>query len=89
MPSLVNLVDQFHQDNCNWHFPSRIVQDGIDIPLIVADQRNAKPARRCWLLGHQQEHQEQRAVELNCRNSLLGVDAKPELLGTGTSTPDP
>ena len=73
MPSLVDLVDQFYQDNCIWHFPSGIVQDGVDIPLIVADQWNVKPARTCWLLGHQQEHQEQRAVELNCRNALLVV----------------
>ena len=84
MPSLVNLVDQLHQDNRIWHFPSSIVQDGVNIPLIVADERDVQPARGCWLLFHQQERQEQRAVELKCRNALLGVT-----LGTGISTPGP
>ena len=73
MPSLVDLIDQFHQDNCIWHLSGRIVQDGIDIPLIIADQRNVKPASRCWLFGHQQEHQKQRAVELNGSDPLLWI----------------
>ena len=73
MPSLVDLVDQLHQDDRIGHFSSSIVQDGVDIPLIVNDQRDVKAARSSWLLFHQQEHQEQRAVELNGRNALLGV----------------
>ena len=73
MPSLVDLIDQFHQDNCIWHLSGCIVQDGIDIPLIIADQRNVKPASRCWLFGHQQEHQKQRAVELNGSDPLLWI----------------
>ena len=73
MPSLVDVVDQLHQDNCIWHFPSSIVQDGVNIPLVVTDQRDVQPARSCWLLFHQQEDQEQRAVELKRRNALLGV----------------
>ena len=40
MPSLVDLVDQLHQNDCIRHFSSCIVQDGVDIALIVADQGN-------------------------------------------------
>ena len=50
MPSLVDLVDQLHQDYRIGHFPSSIVQDGVDIPLIVTDQRDVKAARSSWLL---------------------------------------
>ena len=73
MPSLVNLVDQLHQDYRIGHFSSSIVQDGVDVPLIVTDQRNVEAARSSWLPFHQQENQEQRAVELDSCNALLGV----------------
>ena len=71
--SLVKLVDELHQDNSSWHLSGSIVENGIDIPLIITHQWDVK-STGCWrILRHQQQCQEQSAIELQGRNSLLRV----------------
>ena len=73
MPSLVKLVDELHQDHSSWHLSGSIVENGVDIPLIIAHQWDAKSTGCRRILRHQQQCQKQGAVELQGRNSLLGV----------------
>ena len=71
--SLVKLVDELHEDNRRRHLPSSIVENGVDIALSVTHQRDMK-STGCWrILRHQQQCQEQGAVELQGRDSLLRV----------------
>ena len=73
MPSLVKLVDELHENHCRRHLPGSIVENGIELSLIVTYQRDVE-STGCWrILRHQHQCQEQSAIELQGRNSLLRV----------------
>ena len=38
MSSLVELVDELHEDHCRRHLPGSIVENGVEIALIVTHQ---------------------------------------------------
>ena len=73
MPSLVKLVDELHENHCRQHLPGSIVENRIDISLIVTYQRDVESTGCWWILRHQQQCQEQSAIEFQGRNSLLRV----------------
>ena len=73
MPSLVKLVDELHENHCRRHLPGSIVENRIDISLIVTYQRDVESTGCWWILRHQHQCQEQSAVELQGRDSLLRV----------------
>ena len=61
MTSLVKVVDELHEDNSSWHLSGSIVENGVDIPLIIAHQWDVK-STGCWrILRHQQQCQKQGA----------------------------
>ena len=72
MPSLVKLVDDLHQDHSSWHLSGSIVENGVDIPLIIAHQWMRSLQDVEGILRHQQQCQKQGAVELQGRNPSGG-----------------
>ncbi len=52
VPSLIDLVDQLHQNHSAGHLSCGIIQDRVDITLVVADQGNVQSASSCGLTIH-------------------------------------
>ena len=69
----MQLKQNFHADDRCWHLVGLVVQKGVNIPLVVANQGNpqVRDKGRCFL--HEETREDQGAEHLGSGHALLGA----------------